>query len=174
MHHRKWENDITYEVGSLTNELRNEVDMESDFGRILSNNLKNGIVEKEHQKRLWKQVFNKSIEIDFLFLHIGFSGERFETLIESAKEFEIEFKVVLNLFLSEERIEDKARIFAKNHRSFESIPEEEFVKKILAKEELRITTLSGIKNLAKVVNINCDCPEVEIVENILEEIKVGN
>lgn len=175
MFHEKWEHKIKYEIDSLQNELRNEIIKQSKFGQIILENLNqtNGFLKGEYQKKLWNQILNKSSETEFLFLELGFQKNEFEILLETAKELKIEFQVVLNLFMSEKETENKARNFSRYYKTLQSIPEEEFVKKILEGEQRRISKIEEVKKLAKIVNINSDCSESEIIENILKEIKTG-
>ena len=175
MYSDKWEHDKKYEIGSLANELRKEIRNKSEFGKVISKNLnqKNAFLAREHQKRLWTQILKRSIETEFLFLNLISSKEGFETLSEATKELGIEFKIILNLFLPLTKIEEDARMFFKIHDTSQGNSEdeeEEFVRKILSKEQQRLSRLEEIIGFAKIININSEGDDNRIVANIFKEI----
>ena len=173
MLHEKWKYDVKYEVNEFHNELRNELKNKTKFGEILLNHIdkKSGPLTKEHQKRLWFQILNKQIESEYLFLRLNRSKESFEYLLEVATELKIEFKAVLNLFLPEEKIVNRAKIFYSKPKIEESIPEGEFIQKIINREQKRLSLLNEIKGLTKIINIDADYSQAEIEAKILKEIK---
>jgi adenylate kinase family enzyme len=169
-------NEPKYERDAFTNELRKEISNKSEFGNSILKQLnqENGKLNKETQKRIWKQILNKPRNCEFLLIKFFYFKEVFELFLESLNDLGLKCEMVLNFFIETETLKAKAKNYSQKFNTDESFSEDNFVERIMSREEIRLNALKEISDSIKILNLNSDCSEDEMEIKMLNEIKNKN
>lgn len=169
---------LDYKMTSFSDCIRQEVTNGEEFGKYLKNqlNLNKGILSSNDQTRVWERMFERNNNNHgkvLILLETNFENYQLLRNVINVNHSNNEGKIkILNLYLEKGIIEQRAQQLSKKHQSKESISTEEFIKKKIDREAIRLEFLNTLKKTEGnlIIDIEMNGEQKLIETQILNEI----
>lgn len=155
-------------LDSFTNLLIQEIGKKTEPGKVAAKELEvNKELSYDSQKSIWKTITKYHSNSGIILVDITPSRENFNSFLDACKELNVNIDLILNLSLQTKEIKSKALNIIQRNKTKESIPESEFVQKMLSHEEMRLEFVNNIRREIKVTDINANQSQEQMEEIIL-------